>query len=405
MRPKILIISSGNPCRNPRPVKEATALGEAGFDVTLLSPSAIPALVPIDRELTAGAPYRHEAVVLESNSAAGGQRKLRSWLGRKLVHLGWETVDALGASQPLGRRAAAIAADLTIVHNEVPFWIGCQLLRQGRRVAADFEDWHSEDLLPEARRDRPLRLLRQIEGELMRLAVYKSTTSLALGQALAARYGGEAPKVLPNSFPLQPDPHAGPSNRPPAFFWYSQTLGAGRGLELFRDAWIRTHQPSRLVLLGESWGGFEENFLTSLPADFRNRVTFLALVAPAALPSLIAQHDIGLALEQSFIVNRDLTITNKILQYLNAGLAVVASDTAGQREVLARAIGAGIIVNLPDPAETAQQLDALLSEPGRLIAMNRAARQAAEETYCWEKAAPTLVAAVEAALSTPPAFK
>jgi hypothetical protein len=188
------------------------------------------------------------------------------------------------------------------------------LLRQGRRVAADFEDWYSEDLLPEDRRNRPLQLLRKTETDLMRHAVYKSTTSAALSHALAGRYGGDRPHVITNAFPLQPDPRTGAPGEPPAFFWFSQTLGPGRGLELFRAAWLRTTRPSRLVLLGESCSNYHQQFLAGLPADFRSRVSFLPLVPPAELPALIARHDIGLALEQSFIVNRDLTISNKILQ-------------------------------------------------------------------------------------------
>ena len=48
----------------------------------------------------------------------------------------------------------------------------------------------------------------------------------------------------------------------------------------------------------------------------------------------VARHDIGLALEQPFIVNRDLTITNKILQYMNAVRAL-----RGSRGPVACALG------------------------------------------------------------------
>ncbi len=109
-------------------------------------------------------------------------------------------------------------------------------------------------------------------------------------------------------------------------------------------------------------------------------------------------HDIGLALEQSFIANRDLTITNKILQYLNAGLAVVASDTRGQREVLAHAPDAGVMVKLAETADLAQTLDRLLADRHALAWHQAAARRLAEQVYCWEKEAPRLLDIVERAL-------
>jgi glycosyltransferase involved in cell wall biosynthesis len=399
---RILIISSGNPCRNPRPVKEAETLGRAGYDVTLLTPGISTNLASIDRELTASGPYRHEAVAFRSGVCSVVFRKLKHRLALHATSLGLQSVHALGPADPLMRRANAFNADLTIVHNEIPFWIGCQLLRRGRRVAADFEDWHSEDLLPVDRRNRPLRLLRAVEAELMCRAAYKSTTSAALSQALASRYAGTAPIVLTNSFPLQSNPRLGEPGTPPAFFWFSQTLGPGRGLEAFIETWTQTTQPSRLVLVGESRSGYERKLFARLPAAFAARVSVQALVTPTQLPSLIAQHDIGLALEQSSIVNRDLTITNKILQYLNAGLAIVATPTAGQCEVLRRAPGVGLCIDFTQPHQGAAALDIWLRDPAALRQVQRTARSAAESIFSWEREAPKLLAAVSAALGSVP---
>ncbi len=398
---RILIMSSGSPCRNPRPLKEVGTLGRAGHDVTLLTVSESPALDAEERRLVAGQPFRHESVGGNPAGPARFIRRVRQRLAVQATVAGFPTLHALGPAGPLRRRALELPADLTIVHNEIPFWIGCDLLRSGRKVAADFEDWHSEDLLPTDRRGRPLGLLRGLEHQLLHHAAYTTTTSVALSAALAARSGAPPPHVLTNSFPLQPDPRSGPPGSPPAFFWFSQTLGRGRGLEEFCAAWVLTKQPSRLVLLGQPSPGFDRELLTRLPPAFASRITLRPLVPPPELPALIAQHDVGLALEQSWIVNRDLTITNKILQYLNAGLAVVATPTAGQREVLARAPGAVRLIDLAAPAATAAALDELIGDPARLATMQRSARTAAETSYSWEREAPGLVALVAAALARP----
>ncbi len=398
---RILIISSGSPCRNPRPLKEAETLGRAGYEVTLLTVSESPALDAMERALVADLPFHHDSVGRNPSGPEQFFRRVRQRIAVQATAAGWPTLHALGQVGPLLRRALALPADLTIVHNEIPFWIGCNLLRRGRKVAADFEDWHSEDLLPANRRGRPLASLRQLERHLLLNAAYTSTTSAALSAALADRHGATPPHVLTNSFPLQRDPRSGPPGTPPAFFWFSQTLGPGRGLEGFCDAWVRTKQPSRLVLLGQPGAGFDSQLLARLPGAFAARVTLRPLVPPSALPALIAQHDVGLALEQSWIVNRDLTITNKILQYLNAGLAVAATPTAGQREVLARAPDAGRLIDLDSPALAAAGLDELIGDRERLVAAQRSARTAAENTYCWEHEAPRLVAIVAAALARP----
>lgn len=401
---KILIITNGHLCRNPRPLKEAHTLGRAGYDVTVLAVRNHAASENPDRDLLQGAPFRHGPVDMLPGFATGRitvfRRRLLLWAARQAAaKTGLPTIRALGPAGALLRRARRLPADLTIVHNEVPHWVGTRLLGDGRRVAADFEDWHSEDLLPAPRAQRPLGLLRRVEQTLLSQAVHSTTTSHALAAALHARYGGRLPVVITNSFPLQPDPRSGPPGDPPAFLWFSQTLGPGRGLEIFLEAWARTADSSRLVLLGEPSAGFDEQVRNRLPPERRTRVSFLPPVPPTALPAVIAGHDVGLALEQTEIPSRDLTITNKILQYLNAGLAVVASDTAGQREVLARKPEAGVIVNLRDTAASAATLDALLADRAALARRQAAARCLAEEVYCWEREAPALLAAVEAALA------
>lgn len=400
--PRILVVTNGHLCRNPRPLKEAETLGRAGYDVTVLAVRNHASSESTDAAILCSAPFRRITVDLlpgyEASAAAVWCGRARQWLARRAAtHLRISTMESLGPAAALLRRAARHPADLTIVHNEVPHWVGTRLLAQRRCVAADIEDWHSEDLLPHDRLSRPLPLLRKVECRLLREAVYTTTTSHALADALHVRYGGRLPHVIGNSFPLQPLP-ARSLRGVPAFFWFSQTLGPGRGLEHFLAAWTLTRHPSRVVLLGETRGGYDRQIVSRLPERLRSQVTFLPLVSPYDLPALIATHDIGLALEQSFIVNRDLTITNKILQYLNAGLAVVASDTAGQREVLAHSPDAGVIVATHETTAFTATLDGLLADRTALARRKAAARRLAEEVYCWERESPRLCALVEQVL-------
>jgi glycosyltransferase involved in cell wall biosynthesis len=402
MKPaRLLIVTNGPLARNPRVEKEARLLGLAGHDVTVLGiRNHAPSMAP-DAALAAGAPFRHLQVDLLGPGPTVWLRRLRIRLTRDLGRrLGLSSIRSLGPADALLRAVRAHPAELVIVHNEIPHWIGARLIREGRRVGADIEDWHSEDLMAHDRIGRPIALLRAVEKGLLRGAVHLTTTSEALADGLHAAYGGRRPAVVTNSFPLPPAPRStqAPSDGPPAFFWFSQTTGPGRGLELFLAAWARTTRPSRLVLLGEVADGYARSLLAALPAAFRPRVAFLPLVSPAELPALIARHDIGLALEQAFIRNRDLTITNKILQYLGAGLAVVASDTAGQREVLARDPAAGLVLPLHETTALGQALDELLADPVALRARQVAARRLAECHYCWEREGSRLLGLVEAAL-------
>lgn len=401
--PRILILSSGPLCRNPRAFKEATALGGAGFGVTVATIANIARFEEYDRELLLGAPFRKVSVDRTSlrpadRLSAFAERGM-AWLARRAIPLGIESPQSLGPVHALTALAAGTPADLTIVHTELPFCIGVELMRRGRRVAADFEDWHSRDLLPSTRASRPLRLLERVERALMRGAAYTSAPSGAMAMALQAAYGGSTPVVIPNTFPLQPKPPRLPRQDPPGFFWFSQTIGEGRGLEPFLAGWALTRAPSQVSLLGDVSDSYRERLTGLVPAGRRGLLRFLPITSPGNLPEVIAAHDIGLALEPETPESRYLTATNKVFQYLNAGLAVVATPTAGQNEVLARVPGCGLIVSLADPAPLAGSLDSLLGDPARLAEMGAAAREGAAREYCWERSAPLLVAAVSEALS------
>jgi glycosyltransferase involved in cell wall biosynthesis len=135
-----------------------------------------------------------------------------------------------------------------------------------------------------------------------------------------------------------------------------------------------------------------------LPPSLRERLHLLPTVSPADLPSRLAEFDLGLALEPTTPPSRDRTITNKFFQYLNAGLGLIATSTAGQREVFAQVPDIGVIVNFSSPDQAAARLDDLLNNPAAIRTAQRAARRAAETRFSWEHESVTLLQAVALAL-------
>ena len=112
-------------------------------------------------------------------------------------------------------------------------------------------------------------------------------------------------------------------------------------------------------------------------------------------------HDIGFAGETPLIRNKDLTVSNKILYYLLAGLAVVASDTAGQREVAVQAPGGVFLYPSGDAPALAARLNALLGSADALSQAKSAALDAAEGTFCWERQEKALLESINRVLCPP----
>jgi glycosyltransferase involved in cell wall biosynthesis len=406
---KIIILIGAHLCTAPRPQKEAEALANAGHDVTVRGFWFDPELVKRDRILIANKKWRFEPIIDFQPT-----HRLNNWSIRLQSRLAKEQFQRFGTFSPelLGYGAKAMLkvarqtrADLTIVHSEAGLWVGNQLLNEGFRVGVDFEDWFSEDLLPAARATRPIAQLKKLESRLARECTYCLTTSHALAEALAEAYQTPKPTVIYNAFSWAERSQIDNQKRDrqnlklPSLHWFSQTIGPGRGLETLFQALPHLTIPVEIHLRGnypESARQWLEPLVTS---EWRDRIFIHPTVANAELLSRIAEHDVGLALEYTDILSRNLTVTNKLFQYLQAGLAVIATDTAGQREILSQQPAIGRLIPNNDPVALALALKDLLCDSEKLTAVKAASLQAAKEQFCWEKQAEILLEAAELALA------
>ncbi|MEQ9370295.1 MAG: glycosyltransferase [Coleofasciculus chthonoplastes F3-SA18-01] len=402
---KILILIGGHLCTAPRPQKEAETLANAGHDVTVRGFWFDPELVKRDRILFANKKWRFEPIVDFQPT-----HRLNNWKIRLQSRLAKEQFQQFGIFSPglLGYGAKAMlkvarqaCADLTIVHSEAGLWVGNQLLNEGFRVGVDFEDWFSEDLPPTARAARPIAQLKALESRLARECIYCLTTSHALAEALAEAYQAPKPTVIYNTFPWAEREQIDHQKRDrknlklSSVHWFSQTIGPGRGLETLFQALPYLHIPVEIHLRGnypESARQWLEPLVTS---EWRDRIFIHPTVPNAELLSRIAEHDIGLALEYTDIPSRNLTVTNKLFQYLQAGLAVIATDTAGQREILSQQPAIGRLIPSQNPVALAQALKDLLCTPEKLNTTKANSLKVAQENFSWEYQVKVLIERIE----------
>ena len=356
---KILILIAGHLCTAPRAQKEADTLAAAGHDVVVRGTWFDAPLVERDRELMAKRRWRLDPILdLRPTSAAARSKNLgvraRGRLAREMhSRFGKFSPSQLGfAPGAMLKTALSEDADLTIVHSEAGLWVGEQLLKKGMRVGVDFEDWFSEDVLPEARSSSPIEQIKALEKVVMQECDYRVTTSQAMAQALGEAYDASPPAVVYNAFPVAQRQRLDGETRDrhdpaiPSLHWFSQTIGSGRGLETLLASLHHVSVSAEVHLRGNCTGEVRKWHNDLTPSTWRDRVFIHPTVSNEELLSRIAEHDIGLALEIPYCRNKELTVSNKLFQYLQAGLAVIATDTAGQREVFARR---------PEPSKTGQE--------------------------------------------------
>ncbi|WOD41520.1 glycosyltransferase [Nodosilinea sp. E11] len=405
---RILILIGGHCCTAPRPQKEADTLAAAGHEVTVAGVWFDPELVRRDQDLLKDRAWTFCPVLdFRPGRPSRPGVRLQANLARRLFgRFGMATPALLGyGARPMLRFAQTYRADLTLVHSEAGLWVGQRLWHQGYAVGVDFEDWFSQDLLPSARQQRPTRWIAELEADLLHHCDYRLTTSQAMANAIAHHYQVPPPTVVYNVFPQEDLPSstaersAGLGSRPVRLHWFSQTIGPGRGLELLFTALAQLTVDVEVHLRGHCSAQTQRWLVQQLPPGWVDRVYLHPTVPNHELAACIAKNDIGLALELSDPPSRDLTVTNKLFQYLQAGLAVIATDTAGQREVFEQAPAIGHLVAAGDAIAIAHAIEDLVRNPAQLQAAQAAARTAAQTRFCWEVEEKTLLSAAEIALT------
>lgn len=392
----ICILTQSHLCRNPRVVKEANALSEAGYIVSILTTFTFEDLLEEDKSLIDTTKIEYRGVVNMLPSQTSKWYRLKHRIIKRIAS---ELINFFNIEMPhalnyhYSRNFKAVKkfkADLYICHQEASTVIGYELLKKGKNVAFDFEDWYSHDLLPEANKYRPLKLLEKVEKYALHHSKLVYTTSKSLAKAYAKFAGAPEPNVLHNVFNTAERGHFHQENKDrtdlktPSIHWYSQTIGPGRGLGFVINAIGKLNTPVQLHLRGRYDEDYKNTLTQSFPASKGHQLHFHSLVPHKELLSRIHEHDIGLATEQNSPESRNLTITNKILQYLLAGIAVVATNTAGQSELADETDGAINLFENDNEKSFINALNNLIYDKHVLTNAKRTAENAGLHRFCWD---------------------
>jgi glycosyltransferase involved in cell wall biosynthesis len=415
---RVCVVTAGQLSTCPRMLKAADALAQAGYRVRLVSARHTDWADETDRDARGRRSAAWDWTAVDHRRQGPGASPLRyAWSGAR--RRGATTMARL-----LGPRRAPLAVGIRAYSREhsglvaaalaepVDLFYGgttgalAAVAEAGRRAGVpfglDLEDFHPAEHaagqgagLAHALADRILR-------DVLPRARFLTASSEAIAAAYAERYGVRA-RVVHNTFPLPPDP---PVLEPSPgeglrLYWFSQTIGPGRGLEDVVRAAGLAEIPVEMHLRGRAL----PDYVRTLERLAEDRAPLLKLVVhspapPDAMVALCAGYDVGLAVESPHVLNHDLCASNKSYTYLLAGLAVVLTDTAGQRP-LAADLGEGAFSYRPgDVGALAAGLRRWAEDKTALGAAKAAAWRAAGRRWHWEHPAErgALLATVEGAL-------
>ncbi len=404
MRKRICLLTTTHLTDDPRLVKEAEAFQNCGYDVTVVACKYNSALSESDREITERAAWSVRLVCWDPV-----ENPLLFWLSRirrivclfsvSLLRRGgttrgleWLEIRAFERVLPeIMREAQKVNADLFVGHNPGLIPVAWKVARDsGAKCGFDAEDFHSGMKRIDERcslQDETIRI-----WEKRYLIHYDCLTAAAplIAREYMDQYAISIDAVVLNAFDpvCRADEITKPGDALLSLYWISQTIGAHRGLEdVARALALLEGAPVRVFLRGEWQKGYENRFRTLLDELCvpQGMVVSLPRVTYAEFVKSATQYDVGLAVEEPTSRNRELCLTNKILMYLSAGLAVAATGTPAQTDFMEKIPKAGFVFPWGGHRNLAGNLNGWIENPDQLRNAKAAAFRAAKEHFNWER--------------------
>jgi glycosyltransferase involved in cell wall biosynthesis len=393
----ICIVTQMHPSCNPRVVKEADALTAAGYSVAVIAPDYSAWGRAADAEFDGRVwklVERPQFGPLSSCPARFVELARRAIAGMAVRHLGIKHPAMLHAAwHPVAPRLIAAAkrqpATLYIGHLAGLPAAAIAAAYHGTRYAFDAEDFHPGDLPDQPEYAVAIRTIRLIEAQHLAGCAYITAASPGIADAYAEEYGIARPTVILNTFPKSRGPAqwtaSGSAEPSPSIYWFSQTIGGGRGIECAILAIARAAARPHLYLRGTLAPEFGGRLKTlARAAGVIDRLHILAPEPPQQMEALAARFDIALSGETGFSPNNRIALGNKLFTYLLAGVPILMSDSPAHQMIAPEMGCAAMLFPTEDAAALANAIDSLLLDKRALARSRQAAWALGQDRFNWE---------------------
>lgn len=421
---RVCLVTPAHLSTNPRLVKEADTLAEAGYDVRVFACQYVDWAEAADRTILERAQWR--------SAITSWHPKIRPflfWKSRLRQHACRRILKLLRPAKPAERwhwlvlraydrvlpellhQVLATPADLYIAHNlaALPLAVTAAVKHEAK-LGFDAEDLHSGIGMHDDGLGRlEAGLTRLIEQANLPRCDYVTAGSPGIADAYGTRYRIPPPVPVLNVFPLSQrpqrfqlsDPHG-----PMTVYWMSQSIGAHRGLEDVVAAIGSLAECNiELHLRGRWQPGYADRFFRLAMSKGLQpaKIVHHAPAPPDSMVVLASQFDVGLAVEPGRDENNDLAISNKLCTYLLAGNAVIATSTKGQQPVMDTIGDAGFCYRPGDVGALRRHLRFWYEDRPALERARRHAWDWGTRRYNWDVEKEKFLRVVKRALHAPSA--
>lgn len=375
----VCFCTSNPPDREPRFVRQAAALANARPAWKVMVTSCIPRGKQLACPASLVLPNVNWRPVLIPWRGNGRARLLFDEGRHALGKLAFQTAGVL-TSAAMSRQGAVLSKALKNVRADI--YVGSSIdalipvfmaaRRDGGKVVFDAMEYYSD--MGDAQTALEQSMVRAAEADILPRCDLVLASSSQVGDALAEAYGLRNVLPIYNAPPVYPSL---PRSKVSGFslYWRNATIGISqRGLGDVLKAMQGLPEDVVLHVRGNlpSDGGqhLREN-ITDL--HLTERVLMHPPHAPEDAVPAAAGYHVGVCPEQGGPRNQALTVSNKLFDFMMAGLPVIVSDLPGIRSVVERA-NAGLTYRSRHIKELRDCILTLYSDRGRLAELSRAAR-------------------------------
>lgn len=393
---KVCLITPGHIATNPRLVKEAIGLSTSGYQVYVIFTQYVTYQIPFDLEI-----IKNNPIITFKYLRWNEHFSIKHFFINGLTKL-IKCVNKLNKKSnfflPLMfnrnyywqlKTAIEVKADIYIGHNLGALPISVNAAKKNKAFCGfDAEDFHRQE---NNDNDQSIlyKTVKSIEDQYIPRLHYLTAASPGIANAYQNLYPNLQATIINNVFPksVLKNPQESTGTAGLKLFWFSQTIGNGRGLEDAIKAIGLLQNPSiTLTLLGDI-DEQQTKYLVNIATESRLLNTQLLFIKPInsdQIFELANQHDVGLALERDYPLNRDICLTNKIFTYLTSGLAVIASETSAQKAFFEQYPIIGKTYSIGNIEVLASLIEYYANNPISLLAYKNQAYKLAKEKFNWE---------------------
>ncbi|MCK5822552.1 MAG: glycosyltransferase [Bacteroidales bacterium] len=162
---------------------------------------------------------------------------------------------------------------------------------------------------------------------------------------------------------------------------YQGSLNIGRGIEQVINA-MKFIENAIFLIIGS--GDISKKLVNlTKQKGLNKKVVFLGKIPFSELYNYTKLSDIGVSLEQNLGLNYYYSLPNKLFDYINAGVPILASDLPEIANIVKK-YEIGEIIKDFSPVFIADAINSMLNDGNKILTWKKNLKNAADE-LCWEK--------------------